>query len=386
MNDQMKCIKTLGKRSVLFLLILIMSGCEEVKNTNESEKPGTSFFVGTYTDSTSLGIYHYRLSGDSIQPLGLAASTVNPSFLALSHDKQFLLAVNETNENGTGAVESYLISGDSLSFINRSESGGGHPCFVSVNSDGYVLVANYTGGNVGLLKISETGTLSPLLDVQQHVGKGSTPRQDAPHAHSAWFIPHQKGVISVDLGTNKLLFSYIDTVSQRFWSPNPNKYQMAPGDGPRHLAFHPAHDWVYVINELSCTVTQLQKTEQNSYKKVMSVSTLPEGYKQPNTCADIHISSDGRFLYASNRGHNSLAIYEINDDDGTLKRLAFQSTRGDGPRNFTLTPDENYIIVANQQSNNLVLFQRDKETGLLTYILEVTAPNPVCILFIENHQ
>jgi 6-phosphogluconolactonase len=224
--------------------------------------------------------------------------------------------------------------------------------------------------------------LSPLLDVQQHVGYGTTSRQEGPHAHSAWFMPNQNEVVSVDLGTDELLFSSIDTVAQKFTSSDPEKYSMEPSDGPRHLAFHPNHDWIYVINELSCTVAQLQKTQQNTYEKGMSVSTLPDGYQQPNTCADIHISTDGKFLYASNRGHNSIAIYQIDQLDGSLRLLNIQSTRGDGPRNFTLTPDGSQLLVANQYSNNLVLFHRNKETGLLTYVSEVKAPNPVCILFL----
>jgi 6-phosphogluconolactonase len=371
------------KQFTLFvLLILLMSGCQNATNPNEGRNTENLFFVGTYTDSTSWGIYACKLTGDSLAPLKLAAQTINPSFLALSQDKQHLLAVNEINQNGSGTIESYQVSGDSLLFVSRSTTGGAHPCFVTVNPDGYVLVANYSGGNVGLLTIDRSGNLSPLLDVQQHIGHGITSRQEGPHAHSAWFVPDVNQVVSVDLGTDELLFSSIDTVAQKLMSSTPNKYTMEPGDGPRHLAFHPTHDWIYVINELSCTVTQLQKTKQNTYHKIMTVSTLPDDYTEPNTCADIHISADGKFLYASNRGHNSIAIYQINQIDGSLTLLNIESTRGDGPRNFTLTPDGSQLLVANQNTNNLVLFHRNRETGLLTYVSEVKAPNPVCILFL----
>ncbi|PIQ27108.1 MAG: 6-phosphogluconolactonase [Bacteroidetes bacterium CG18_big_fil_WC_8_21_14_2_50_41_14] len=381
-TNQMKNIKSENQIILLYLFILLMSGCQHVTSPNESGKSENHFFVGTYTDSTSLGIYAGTLKGDSIFPLKLTAQTVNPSYLALSPDKHHLLAVNEINQNGSGTIESYKVLGDSLLFVARSTTGGAHPCFVSVNRDGYVMAANYTGGNVGLLKIDQAGTLSPLLDIQQHIGHGVTPRQEAPHAHSAWFVPNENEVISVDLGTDELLFSSIDTVTQKFTSPDPRKYHMKSGDGPRHLAFHPTHSWIYVINELSCTVTQLQKINQNTYQKVRSVSTLPDGYQKPNTCADIHISANGKFLYASNRGHNSIAIYQIDDLDGSLTLLDIQSTRGDGPRNFALTRDGSQLLVANQHSDNLVLFHRNQETGLLTFVSEVKAPNPVCILFL----
>jgi len=243
------------------------------------------------------------------------------------------------------------------------------------------LVANYSGGNVGLLSLEKSGALSPVLDVQQHFGGSVTPRQEKAHAHSVWFVPRSNQVISVDLGKDELIFSTLDRAGHKLVPTSSKNVKMAPGDGPRHLAFHPSHDWIYVVNELSCSVSQLRKTNGDTYEIVNSVSTLPEGYTEPNTCADIHISSDGKFLYASNRGHNSLAMYSIDQDDGSLKPIGFESVMGDGPRNFTLTPDESQVVVANQYSNNLVLFNRDKETGLLTYVSQATAPNPVCVLF-----
>jgi len=242
-------------------------------------------------------------------------------------------------------------------------------------------VANYTGGNVGLLKLGKNGKLSDLLDVEQHEGKGTTDRQEGPHAHSAWFEPDGSGIISADLGTNELWFSEIEKNSQRLIPRNPQKLAMASGAGPRHLAFHPTQQWIYVLNELDNTITLLEKSEISEYIKGPSVSTLPPEFDQFSKSAHIVISADGKFIYASNRGHNSIAIFEVNPDNGQLSLLGFEPILGDEPRHFALSPDEEFLVVANQNSNNLVSFKRDKSTGLLKFVGEAEVPDPVCVLF-----
>ena len=371
------------KIPIVFLSLIILISCQKKKENIIHKEINDSFYVGTYTDGDSQGIYKYVLKKDgTLSRVGLAAKSENPSFLTFSHDKKFLLAVNEINpEGGTGTVESFLIKDDSLTFINKSSSGGAHPCFISTNESDFVLAANYTSGNVGLLKLNEKGELSNLLSIQQHTGKGMTERQKAPHAHSAWFDFDNKNIISVDLGTNELWFSQLDTDQNKLILSDPNKMAMAKGAGPRHLTFHPNKKWIYVINELDCTVTLLQKNDTDKYEKGVSISTLPEGYTEPNTCADIHTSSDGKFVYASNRGHNSIAVFEVNSDDGSLKLIGHESTKGNGPRNFSLSPNEDFLLVANQLTNNIVSFKRDKNTGLLKFIYQIEAPTPVCILF-----
>ena len=343
------------------------------------------FYLGTYTEgaSTSQGIYKYELSPNGgVKQIGLAVMAENPSFLALSADKKFLVAINEVkNLDNVGSVESYMVFEDTLILLNRQSSGGAHPCFVALNDAGYVLAANYTGGNVGLLKLEKDGPLSELLDIQQHTGQGTTDRQQAPHAHSAWFSPADGSVISIDLGTNELWFSTIDADGKKLVPSTPEKLALNPGDGPRHLTFHPKGKWIYVANELSSTVTRLDRQETGSYTKGPSVSTLPAGYSEPNTCADIHISSDGKFVYASNRGHNSIAVMGVNEADGTLRLLGNKGCGGEGPRNFALSPDENFILVANQHTNNIVTLKRDPVSGLLKYVGQVEAPTPVCIIF-----
>lgn len=370
------------KLHLIILALCVFTACQNKNQNSQLENTTYPFYVGTYNTDESKGIYRYLLLSDGkLEEIGLAAVSDNPSYLAMSHDRKFLLTTNENNIEGTGTIESFSIKNDSLIFMSRSPSGGAHPCFISISKDGYVLAANYTGGNIGLLRLTNKGELSDLLDVQQHSGSGTTDRQKSPHAHAAKFNPVDNSIISVDLGTNELWFSHLDTVLQKLLPADPQKLMMNRGAGPRHLSFHSNGKWVYVVNELDCTVTLLSKNDSGEYEKDESISTLPVGYVDPNTCADIHISSDGKFLYASNRGHNSIAIFEINANNGLLKIKRHQSTYGEWPRNFSLSPDGNFLLVANQHSNNIVSFKRNKANGLLEYISEIKAPSPVCILF-----
>lgn len=340
------------------------------------------FYVGTYTNHESEGIYKYELKEDgSIKKIGLVAKSNNPSFLAKSLDHKFLIAVNEIGNNaGGGKLESYAIEADSLKIISQESSGGGYPCFIGINKNGYVLTANYEDGAVALSKLTKTGVLSKPLDVLQHVGRGTTPRQEGPHAHSAWF-GGDDNIISIDLGTNDLWFSRIEPSTNKLISSNPQTLSMPVGAGPRHMTLHPNNTWAYVINELSSTVTMLSKSNTENYKIGQSISTLPNNYDGNSTCADIHISLDGEFVYASNRGHDSIAIYSVNSTNGELSLVGHESTRGETPRNFALSPDNNYLLVANQNANNIVSFKRDKASGVLTFVDEIAAPTPVCILF-----
>ena len=368
--------------SMIIILVVLIS-CKKDANKSEPIKDGYTFYLGTYTDGDSEGIYKYVLHKDgTLEKVGLAVNAENPSFLTKSADDKFIIAVNElSNKDNVGTVSSFSIKGDSLELIDQSSSGGAHPCFVTINPDRYILAANYTGGNVGLLRLEKTGKLSNLLDIQQHTGSSITDRQQGPHAHSAWFAPDNSTVISVDLGTDALWFSTLDALHQKLIPSENRILQMALGAGPRHLAFHPNKEWIYVLNELDGTITLVVKNKDGIFEKKSSVSSLPAGFKEPNTSADIHISIDGRFIYASNRGHNSIAILEIDKNNGVLKLIGHESTHGDGPRNFAISPDNNYLLVANQHTNNVVSFKIDKNTGKISFVGAVEAPTPVCILF-----
>lgn len=378
---------------LLYILLLIqLVACnkktkETISSSEEqlqtaSEKYLTPFYVGSYTDEGSEGIYRYAIdtSGQLVN-LGLVAKTNNPSFLTRSKDHKYLLAVNEVDDNNTGYISSFAItaSEDSLIAINSVISAGANPCYITTNQKGYVLTANYSGGNIALHYINPNGELSDVLDVQQHQGGGTHIRQDKPHAHSSRFIAGTDKIITADLGTNELWLSTLDTINHTI-SDQVIQLAMAAEAGPRHLEFHPSGKWIYVVNELDATVTQLSNSKEG-YKITKTISTLPEEYKQANKCADIHISKDGKFLYASNRGHDSIVMYSVNLDTGNLTYIGYESTKGDTPRNFAISPDGKYMLVANQDSNNIVSFHRDQETGLLTYIGAIQALKPVCILF-----
>lgn len=368
---------------IYFILAAVILGNCQMNSNKELPKNDTySFYVGTYTDKDSQGIYKYSLLKDgSLKRIGLAAKSNNPSFLAMSADKKYLLAVNEIDKDGVGFVESFLIKDDSLALISSNSSGGAHPCFITLNKNGFVLVANYTGGNVGLLKLNTDGHLSQLLDVQNHIGSGLHKEQQVPLAHSAWFNNSDNSVISVDKGTSQLWLSQLDTNHQKLLPSDPQTLDFAPGSGPRHLAMHPNGHWIYVLNELNNTVTLVRKSDDGKYIRDNSFSTLPIGYTNPSICADIKISSDGKFIYASNRGHNSIAIFEVDTVNGVLNLVDHQPTFGDFPRNISLSPDENFLIVANRNSNNIVSFKRNKITGLLKIVDKIEAPTPACILF-----
>lgn len=368
------------------ILTLVLFNCKQDKKVPVKDVSVAQFFVGTYTqdrpyeEGGSQGIYLYEIDAQGkLTQVGLAAQSDNPSFLTISSDGKYLIAVNEINSaDHKGTVESYKIESNKLTKLSTSSSGGAHPCYVASNKVGQVIVANYTSGNVSLLNISKNGTLSELLDVQQHIGEGTTDRQEGPHAHSCWFRP-DGGVVSVDLGTNELWFSTIE--NNKFIPSSPYKLAMQDGAGPRHLTFHPNGKFVYILNELDNTIGLATVQSEGTYTKKSTISTLPNDFHEFSKAADIHISDDGQFIYATNRGHNSIAIFSVNQADGILTLLAHESTRGDGPRNFKITPNSNFIVLANQNDNNIISYKRNVTTGLLTFIDEVFAPMPVCLEF-----
>lgn len=371
------------KFSFFLLAILILNSCQPKKEPKTQEGAKSIFYVGTYTDGESEGIYTYALQENgTLEKIGLAAKTENPSFLTKSKDGNYLIAVNEiSNTDAVGTVSSFLIKDDVLQLINESATGGAHPCHVTINKKGYILVANYTGGNTGLLKLDTKGNISELLDRKQHVGQGTHERQDAPHAHSVWFIPDSDDVIAVDLGTNELWFSKLDTLVQKLQTTQQQRLKMADGAGPRHLALHPNGEWIYVLNELNGSISLVEKNSDSNFGITATTSILPSDFDGPNTGADIHISWNGKFVYASNRGHNSIAILKTNDVDGSLSLIGHATEHIDTPRNFSLSPDEKYLLVANQNSNTIASFKRDSKTGLLEFVDTIAAPKPVCILF-----
>lgn len=360
------------KKWLLLNCLVVMFGCKLSLQVNPKSE---IFYVGTYTNGKSEGIYKMEIQPEgTLVNLGLVAKTSNPSFLAITKDKNNLIAVNE---NEIGAVSLFSMQNDSLQLINIASSGGKHPCFVDVNVNNQVLVANYSSGTVSYLKIENQQLI--LKDESQHQGKTSHTRQDAPHAHSANFHPNSDEILAADLGTNHV---WMYTISQKdsLQFTKQKQLQMPDAAGPRHMAFHPKKTNVfYVLNELSNTVSLVSKVD-DTYQIQQNISTLPADFKAYNTAADIHITNDGKFLYTSNRGHDSIAIFKI-EANNQLTLVGFEATKGKTPRNFKLSPNNRFLLVANQNSNSINSFQRNTTTGLLTFVSQIEVPSPTCIVF-----
>ena len=352
-------------------------------------------YVGTYTSggSKSKGIYIHRFNGDTGQifPYKVVEEVEEPSFLAIDPKGRYLFAVNETmafDGKPSGAVCSFEIgkkTGD-LKFINKVASLGGAPCHVTVTKDGrFVLVANYMGGNVAVFPVDAKGKLGSASSTQQHSGSGpQKDRQEAAHAHSIILAPDNKFVFVNDLGIDQVVIYAFDPIAGKL-TPNKNQphYSTAAGAGPRHFKFHPNGRFAVVLNELNMTVTSLAyDAVAGTLKELKTVSTLPRDFKGQNTCADIHFSPDGRFIYASNRGHDSIAVFSFDASDGRMQLIEVVSTGGKTPRNFAIDPKGKFLLAANQNSDSIVVFSIDGSSGRLKSTGTVAdSPRPVCVLF-----
>ncbi|NLR90269.1 lactonase family protein [Flammeovirga agarivorans] len=329
------------------------------------------FLVGTYTKEGSEGIYkvHLDAKNATLEMKGVAAKSVQPSYVAYSKDRKFAVAVNETDGGEISLFTVDKSTGD-LTFVNKVPSGGAHPCHVSLDGNNTVFVANYSGGNVGVFQIKD-GLLTPFHQLIQYEGEGpNKSRQEAAHAHFANYDSKLKKTFTVDLGSDKVhIYNVKETKLEEVQT-----LSTPAGGGPRHLVAH--GNILYVLNELEGKITIYITNEEGQYKELANVSTLPEDFKEYNTCAAIKMSKDGKFLYASNRGHNSITIFKVDKGSGLIANIGYQDVQGKSPRDFTLSPKEDFIVVANQDSNNLSLFERNKKTGLLEFktILEMSMP------------
>jgi 6-phosphogluconolactonase len=349
-------------------------------------------YVGTYTSGQSEGIYLYRLklSAGEISQVAITKRVKDPSYLALAPSGRYLYAVNEVEEfagKKSGALSSFAVDYQTgeLRFLNQQPSLGGAPCYVLVDRTGrFVLVANYAGGNVAVLPVSSDGSLGEVTEVKQDVGSSiNAKRQEGPHAHCIVLDPANRFAYTCDLGTDKIMIFRFDKRRGKL-IPNVQPWvQVKPGAGPRHLTFDPAGKYAYVINELHATVTAFAHDQATgNLKEVQTIPTLPSGFTGENTSADIHISPDGRFLYSSNRGHDSIAAFRIDPGNGRLVFIAHESCGGKTPRNFVIDPTGRFLLVANQNSDNIVTFRRDSKTGRLSPTGHVAAvPSPVCLKF-----
>lgn len=355
-------------------------------------------YIGTYTsgESKSEGIYVYKLNVDTgvLSPYRVVRDVEEPSFLAIDKSRKYLFAVNETVEyqgQKSGAVSSFAIdrkTGD-LRFLNKQPSFGGAPCHISVSDNGkFVLVANYVGGNAAVFPVEKDGRLGASVDIEQHSGSGpNNERQEAPHAHSIILDPKNRFSFVNDLGLDKVMIYKFDPRSGKL-EPNTAQpfYGTRPGAGPRHFKFHPNGKLAFVINELDMTVSSLAyNVENGTLREIHTLSTLPAGFSGANSCADLHVSPDGAFLYGSNRGHDSIVSYRIDDRTGKLELVGHTSTRGKTPRNFAIDPTGSFLLVANQRSDSVVVFRIDKRSGKLQPAgNSVSVPSPVCLKLIAD--
>ena len=368
-----KCLKLL----TLLLSVFLIYSCknEENKMLKSETNKDTGVIVGTYTNAGSEGIYKLIMnSNGNLYKKQLLVKVENPSFLAVSKRGEFVYAVQE-NEIGKVFAYKWNEEKNRLIEIENMETAGKHPCYVSLNHNNKsIAFANYSSGNIGFVEVNENGGFKSDIQVKQHKGKGTLlPNQEKPHAHCTKFYKNNF-LYAVDLGIDKVLKYTIDNnemIKSEIVLESKN------GDGFRHLIFHPTKNISYVVNEFSNSVmvSQIEK-ETGVFNKIQQVSTLPKGYEKESFAADIQISNDGKFLYISNRGQNSIAIFSI-DIEGLLTFITTESVRGNWPRNFMLTKDNNFLLVANQFSNNIVVFKRDENTGMLEYTgnqLEMSLP------------
>jgi 6-phosphogluconolactonase len=347
--------------------------------------------VGTYTSGKSEGIYVYRFSNTGEVSLASSIKISNPSYLAVSPNQKFVYAVNENADtiptaNG-GSVTAYAFdaTNGTLTEINRQSSAGKHPCYIDISKTGrWLAVGNYSSGTVSILPVEKNGSAGVPAQVIQHNGSGpNTARQKSAHVHASVFAGNDKLLYVPDLGIDKVVKYDFDEATGQL-SPAVQPYlSVLPGSGPRHIDCTKDNKYMYLIEELTGSVTVFLNN-QNQHTAIQTISAHPDGYTGKISSADIHISPDGKFLYCSNRGEsNTIAIFSIDKATGKLKLLGHQSTMGMVPRNFNFDPTGNFLLVANQQSDNIAIFSRDKKTGLLTYTgKQVEVPNPVCIKWV----
>lgn len=359
-------------------------------------KPGIyRAYVGTYTGgrTPSEGIYLLELDSatGALTSKGVAGKVASPSFLAIHPGRKFLYAVSEAGKP-TGTVTAFAIdeASGSLKQLNQESSAGSGPCHLVVDAAGKnVLVANYSSGSVAVLPIAADGTLRPASSVIQHKGKGTNPsRQEGPHAHSINLDSANRFAFAADLGLDKVFIYAFDPAAGTI-VPNASPFgKVAPGSGPRHFAFHPGGKLAYVINEMGNTVTAFAYDPgAGSLTEIQTVSTLPADYKGGGDTAEVQVHPSGKFLYGSNRGHDSIAVFAIDQKTGTLEFLEAEPTGGKNPRNFAIDPTGAYLLAENQDSDSIVVFKIDSTTGKLSPTgTKVTIPMPVCVKMVPKPE
>ncbi len=355
----------------------------------QRKAPELPLWVGTYTSGKSDGIYHCRMNSATGEvKCSNSMKAENPSFLTFDRGRRYLYAVNEVREfagKPCGAVSAFAIDSTegNLTLLNQQPSLGADPCHLAFDRTGkFLIVANYTGGNISVLPIRRDGSLGPATDVVQHRGFGIKAQQDGPHPHCV-VMDRSNRILVSDLGIDKVMIYRLAATTGKLNASNAPWVSLSPGAGPRHLTLHPRAPFVYVINELNSTMTAFKYSgARGSLRAIETVSTLPKDFSDESYCADVHVSPSGRYLYGSNRGHNSIAVFAIDQRSGRLNPVEHTSTKGKWPRNFVIDPTGRFLLVANQHSDTVITFRIDQRTGILSdtgYVAEI--PAPVCLKF-----
>lgn len=343
--------------------------------------------VGTYTGGKSEGLYVYRFNSTDASFKEISyIKTSNPSFVAISPDQKYVYAVHEiAGNNGKGgevSAFSFNKKTGSLTYLNEQSSEGNHPCYLVTDKTGkWLFTGNYSSGTLAVLPINKDGSLGVATTTIQHKGSGTIKgRQDGPHVHCTFLSADNRFLFVPDLGINKVMIYAFDAATGKLSPAKQPFAESAPGAGPRHFTFHPNNKYAYLVEEMGGTVVAF-KYNNGSLKNIQRISTMPAGDTSRPASADIHVSPDGKFLYASNRGpSNTIAIYKINQQDGMLTLVGHQSTLGKTPRNFNFDPSGDFLLAGNQDSDQIVIFKRDKQTGLLTDTgKRIDVGKPVCL-------
>ncbi len=342
-------------------------------------------------DQGAIHAFHLDVAAGRLAPLHRQADVEHPFFLALSPGNKYLYSIHAPGQFGGKSdeqVAAYEIQADSgkLRLLNRQSARGTAACYLDVDAGGkMLLVANYSSGSVAALPIAEDGSLGPSNSLVQHEGSSVDPnRQQGPHAHCIVVGPRSRLAFAADLGLDQVLVYRLDP-DQASLTPHRQPFvRTPPGAGPRHLTFHPQGRHMYVINELANSVTHFDyDADSGILVERETTSTLPEDYEGTSYCADLKITPDGRYLYGTNRGHDSIAMYRIGDD-GRLSRIGIQPSLGRGPQNLAITPGGELLLCANMPGENVALFRIDAETGRLTPVGDpIEMPGPSCIMIVK---
>lgn len=382
----------MAERFVPALLVLVFP-ILAMSTTKHAPKGEYLLFVGTYTGKESKGIYAYRFDSTSarLTPRGLVAETPNPSFLAIDPSQHFLYAVNELEKyqgESSGSVSAFAIDRErgSLTLLNEVSSRGTDPCHISLDSSGkFVLVANYGSGSVAVFPVLKDGSLGEASGFVQHAGSGpDRERQTGPHAHWIGLTPDNRFAMAADLGTDNVLVYRLNEKNGSLSTNDPAFVKLESGSGPRHIDFHPNGRFAYVLSELRPTISVFAfDPKRGALQPLQSITTLPKDFSGVNYPAEIRVHPNGKFLFASNRGHDSIAVFALDQKKETLSLVGHFSTQGKKPRNFEIDPTGSRLFVANQESGNIVVFDIDSATGKLTPTGQVLRlDSPVCLKFV----